>query len=83
MNNFVKLIASYLVKPKMKLLEQNIDKIDWSYLSYNENPKALQLLEQNIDKIDWDYLSLNPNIFEIDKIKLKQDINEQTQKIDN
>jgi hypothetical protein len=46
------------------LLEQNIDNIDWSYLSVN--PNAIHLLEKNIDKIEWYWLSTNPNIFEID-----------------
>jgi hypothetical protein len=32
-------------------LEQNIDKIDWAWLSKNENPKAIALLQQNQDKI--------------------------------
>ena len=41
------------------LLEQNPDKIDWEYLSYN--PNAIHLLEQNQDKIDWNMLSGNPN----------------------
>ena len=35
--------------------------IFWSYLSQNENPKALQLLEQHQDKINWEYLAINPN----------------------
>jgi len=34
MNICVKLIASYLVKPKMKLLDWiNLDKLNWEYLS--------------------------------------------------
>ncbi len=43
----------------MRLLEQNIDKINWFYLS--KNPSALRLLEQNPDKINWFHLSGNPN----------------------
>jgi len=73
MNNLTKLIASYLVKPKMKLLDWiNLDKLlNWRSLS--QNPNAIHLLEQNIDKIEWLYLSRNPNtihLFEqnIDKI---------------
>ena len=41
------------------LLEQNLDKVNWSALSHN--PNAIHLLEQNMDKIDWDMLSSNPN----------------------
>ena len=46
------------------MLEANIDKINWSYLS--ENPAAIHLLEANLDKINWGYLSMNPAIVEID-----------------
>jgi len=84
MNNFTKLIASYLVKPKMKLL----DWIDLDILPYNDfrntiyrnslsrNPNAIHLLEQNLDKIEWHYLSSNPNAIHlleqnIDKIYWK------------
>jgi len=41
------------------LLEQNLDKIDWEWLS--DNPNAIHLLEQNLDKVDWELLSDNPN----------------------
>ena len=48
----IKLIASYLVEPKMKLLDWiHLDKIKWYSLSYN--PNAIHLLQQNIDKIDF------------------------------
>ena len=45
------------------MLEQNIDKIDWNYLSLN--PNAIHLLEKNFDKINWNYLSKNPNAISI------------------
>jgi len=52
MNNFTKLIASYLVKPKMKLLNWiKLSKLNWEHLSLN--PNAIYLLEQNKDKIFW------------------------------
>jgi hypothetical protein len=58
--DILKIVASYLVKPKMKLLDWILlDNLDWDWLS--ENPNAIQLLEQNMDKIDWDALSENPN----------------------
>jgi len=77
----LKIVASCLVKPKMKLLNWiSLDKIDWYNLS--ENPNAIHLLEQNMDKIDWWYLSVNPNIFEIDKKQFKKDIEEQAMIID-
>ena len=39
------------------------NKIDWSYLSLNEN--AIQLLRENPDKICWLYLSRNSNAIEL------------------
>jgi len=43
----------------IRLLEQNLDKVDWSYLSMN--PEAVDMLERHQDKIDWNELSGNPN----------------------
>ena len=62
----IKLIVSYLIKPKMKLLDWiPLDKLNW--LSLSENPNAIHLLEQNICKINWYMLSGNPNAEEISK----------------
>ena len=56
----LKIVASYLVKPKMKLLDWiPMDKIKWWNLS--TNPNSIDLLVQNMDKIDWEFLSKNPN----------------------
>ena len=56
----LKIVASYLVKPKMKLLDWVLlDKIDWWELS--KNPNAIHLLEQNMNKINWSCISSNPN----------------------
>ena len=56
----LKIVASYIVKPKMKLLDWVLlDKINWGVLP--SNPNAIHLLEQNIDKINWNVLSSNPN----------------------
>ena len=53
-----------------KLLDWiDINKINWSWLSYN--PGAIHLLEQNPDKINWDMLSKNPAIFTYDYEKIK------------
>ena len=38
-----------------ELLKNNMDKIDWDYLSLN--PAAIDLLKENPDKIYWPYLS--------------------------
>ena len=59
------------------LLEKNLDKINWKWLSLN--PSAVSLLEQKIeedpDKINWENLSLNSSAVPLlennpDKIKL-------------
>ena len=38
----------------------DIDRINWSFLSRNEHPYAIDLLQQNPEKIDWEHLSTNP-----------------------
>ena len=56
----LKIVASYLVKPKMKLLDWVLlDKLKWWGLS--TNPNAIHLLEQNMNRINWYNLSSNPN----------------------
>jgi hypothetical protein len=57
----------------IKLLEKNIEKIDWRMLSLNSN--AIHLLEANQDKICWNHLCKNPNAIHLleanpDKINL-------------
>ena len=42
-----------------RLLEDNVHKVDWDFLS--ENPSAIHILEHNVDKIHWKYLSKNYN----------------------
>ena len=42
----------------IEFIEQNLDKINWSNLSYN--PVAIHLLEANPEKINWYSLSFNP-----------------------
>ena len=37
----------------------------WTYLSININPNAIQILEENPDKISWNCLSQNPNAIHI------------------
>ena len=55
----LKLVATYLVKPKMKLLDWiPLNKLNSKELS--ENPNAIHLLEANPDKIVWYWLSKNP-----------------------
>lgn len=45
-----------------KILNKNIDKIDWETLCSNKNDDCLKILEQNEDKITrWDILSENPS----------------------
>ena len=47
----------------ISILEKNLDKLDWYYLS--RNPNAISILEKNQDKIRWDGLSENPNAISI------------------
>ena len=56
----------------MNFLENNLDKIDWNYLSVNSGP--ISLLRKNQDKIDWYLIFSNPSIFEIDYPLLHQRI---------
>jgi hypothetical protein len=49
--------------------EQNLDKVEWDYLSENSN--AIPILEKNLNKVDWDLLSSNPNIFTYDYDAMK------------
>ena len=47
----------------LNLLQDNQNKIVWSYLCRNINVDAIRLLESNLDKInleDWAFLSRNP-----------------------
>ena len=48
----------------IKLIEQNLDKINWIELL--DNPNAIHLIMHYQDIIDWSILSANPNIFKID-----------------
>ena len=53
-----------LNRPIWKLRDWiDIEKIDWNYLSFNEN--AIKLLENHQDKINWKYLSLNDNAIKL------------------
>ena len=46
------IVASFMVKPKMKLLDWIPDeKLNWKLLS--RNPQALHLLKANFENIDW------------------------------
>ena len=36
----------------ISLLEQNPDKINWQFLSYNTSPSAIRLFEENLNKIE-------------------------------
>jgi hypothetical protein len=47
------------------LLEKNTDKIDWTYICENTNPRVHHIIESNLDKIDWAYLSENPTAIPI------------------
>ena len=58
------IILSRSQDPKaIQLLEKNVDKIDWNFLSSNES--AIHILEQNVDKIVWTVLSRNRNAIQL------------------
>ena len=61
----IRLIGIFLSfnKCSIKLLEENLEKINWKYLSENEN--ALKLLENYQDKINWVHLSSNSNTIKL------------------
>ena len=50
------------------ILKNNINKINWAFLSLN--PNAMNLLKNNQDKIDRYKFSLNPSIFEDEPMPL-------------
>ena len=50
-------------KYAIKILEENMDKINWEKISLN--PNACHIIEQNINKIKWDNLSRNPGAIDI------------------
>ena len=54
----------------MKLLDFDIEKLDWSGLS--ANPRAIHLLEQNQDKINWWSLLQNPAAIRLISEELEQ-----------
>ncbi len=45
----------------MKIIENNLDKIDWEYFS--QNPNVVNIIYENIYNIKWDYLSTNDNFW--------------------
>jgi hypothetical protein len=49
----------------VELHKDNPDKINWLFLSKNNNPKVISLLNENLNKINWFYLSKNPNAIQI------------------
>ena len=53
-----------------ELLKENPEKINWNYLSYNEN--YIELLKENQDNICWALISQNPSIFTYDYELIKE-----------
>ncbi len=61
----------------IKLLKENPENIDWSWLSSNTSKKAIQLLRENPENIDWYWASQNPKAIELieenlDKVDWRQ-----------
>jgi len=53
------------------LISNNLDKLNWTFLSRNTNPNVINILKKNINKIDWKSFSRNKNALYI----LKQNKN--------
>jgi hypothetical protein len=51
------------------ILEKNIDKINWTWLSSNPSIDAMNIIKNNLDialdNIDWKSIASNPAIFEL------------------
>ena len=57
-----------------KLLKKEPEKLnDWTYLSENSLPEAIQILKANFEKIDWDRLSSNSSDEAIQLLKENPD----------
>ena len=39
----------------ISILEENLDKVHWTFLS--ENPNDILIFEKNLDKVNWSMLS--------------------------
>ena len=55
-------------KNAIRLLEENLDKVNWDNLSKNNN--AIHLLKKNPEKIDWYNICYNPSIYKLDYEKM-------------
>jgi hypothetical protein len=60
-----------------KLLNENQDKIDWSNICYNDNPKVVaEIIDKNLDKnISWFILSKNSNDKAVEILLRPENIN--------
>lgn len=44
----------------IRYMKENLDKVDFSWLSHNPNSRAIEMLKERPDQIDWKWLSTNP-----------------------
>ena len=64
--DLVKLIVSYIVEPTYEFLDWiDKDQIEWTFLSGNPHPYAIDLLKNNPNKIDYYQLSKNHGASEL------------------
>ena len=64
--DLIRLITSYLIEPTYEFLDWiDKDQIEWTFLSGNPHPYAVELLKQNPDKIDNYQLSKNNGAIEL------------------
>jgi len=54
---------TYVEYEFISFVKENLDKVDWGWLSWN--PNAIQILEQNPDKVNWEWFSRIRNAIHI------------------
>jgi len=70
------MLSSNSSNDAIDLLEGNIKCINWSWLSYNTNPRGLQLFLKYSEQqqlITWSWLASNPALFELDYIAMSKE----------
>ena len=62
------------LKILIHILEKNLDKVNWDFLSSNEN--AISILEKNLDKINWSYISGNKKFIQDKRFNIEQHLDD-------
>ena len=61
--DLIKIVCDYCLREinGLSFLEKHLDKVDWCWLSGNENI-PVEFFEKHLDLVVWEMLSGNPNI---------------------